>query len=212
MYWFHMYKFTGILILLHHAFVEVVKKKITGKTGAHRTQSLLGRRGAISALLQFSSMGKNESISFHIVTCPALTCAIFNLFQAGLFSIGEYIWLTVWWICKITAYTATFIQNAFYIIQAVRRREIQIDWLHYSSSVQEYTILYCFMLFTHTQACYARLCTLHNQYDKVFLHRQKATPQLRIIVAPPTTMRPLLQSWTIQSHYLRVKIWISHLG
>lgn len=47
-----------------------------------RTQSihsLLGRRGAIFALLQFVSIG-NESI-FYIVTCPPIRYAFSNLFQ-----------------------------------------------------------------------------------------------------------------------------------
>lgn len=55
---------------------------ITSKIRTQVIHSLLGRRGAIFAPLQFVSIG-NESI-FYIVTCPPIRYAFSNLFQGKI--------------------------------------------------------------------------------------------------------------------------------
>lgn len=55
------------------------EETIMSKIRTQAILSLLGKRGAISALLQFVSMG-NESI-FYIVTCPPIRYEFSNLFR-----------------------------------------------------------------------------------------------------------------------------------
>lgn len=82
----HIYQFT----LLCHAFVEVVKKTIQAKLEHTRHRACLIEE-ELFLLFSTSVLWGKMSLFFHIVTCPAL----FNLFQADLFSIGEYIYTAV---------------------------------------------------------------------------------------------------------------------
>lgn len=83
----HIYQFT----LLCYAFVEVVKKKkIQAKLEHTRHRACLIEE-ELFLLFSTSVLWGEMGLFFHIVTCPAL----FNLFQADLFSIGEYTYTTV---------------------------------------------------------------------------------------------------------------------